>query len=220
MIWVRLWSVRTWRRQTADWTALVCGHSFSDRAWKGYIETHIESAEVNGLKCMQDKCNVPVPEALIATMASGACQQKYRRFLGESYVKEQASRGLIKFCPAPDCGNAMDARKATVDIENKAVTVRCFCGYEWCYRCQNESHAPASCSEIEEWNQRFTNDVETQQYLNTFCKPCPTKPLVDEFCKHNPTFQAPPPPPPTPHPHPHTPPRSQRWRGAAAGALT
>ena len=27
-------------------------------------------------------------------------------------------------------------------------------------------------------NKRFTDDVETQQYLNTFCKPCPPKNLV------------------------------------------
>ena len=22
---------------------------------------------------------------------------------------------------------------------------------EWCHRCQNESHAPATCAEMEEW---------------------------------------------------------------------
>ena len=175
---------------STQWSALgFCMCKFSNEAWTGYFESHIESADVVGLKCMAEKCNVLVPEEFVEALASPSHQTRYRRFLAESYVKDQTSKNTVKFCPAPDCGHAMDARKATVDYENTAVTVRCICNYEFCYRCQTESHAPASCEEISEWNKRFTDDVETQQYLNTFCKPCPTKEMVAEFCKAHPKFR-------------------------------
>ena len=32
----------------------------------------------------------------------------------------RCSGGLLKFCPAPDCGHAMDAHKASVDFEDSA----------------------------------------------------------------------------------------------------
>ena len=28
--------------ETAEWTSLVCGHQFSDEAWRGFVETHID----------------------------------------------------------------------------------------------------------------------------------------------------------------------------------
>eukprot|EP01043_Picozoa_sp_COSAG02_P015042 COSAG02_NODE_632_length_19286_cov_1518.762235_3_plen_873_part_00 len=183
---------------TSDWSGLdfcACkgtiegGCRFSNEAWKGYFETCIDSGEVVGLKCMSEECNVLVPEAFVEDLVDTLHLQRYHRFLAESYVKDQTATSTIKFCPAPDCGHAMDARKATVDHADRAVTVRCICGYEFCYRCQDESHAPASCEELQEWNKRFTDDVETQQYLNTFCKPCPTQQMVDDFRKQHPTFK-------------------------------
>ena len=184
--------------ETSDWSGLdfcACkgtvegGCRFSNEAWKGYFETCIDSGEVVGLKCMSEQCNVLVPEAFVEELVDDLHRQRYHRFLAESYVKDQTATSTIKFCPAPDCGHAMDARKATVAHADRAVTVRCICGYEFCYRCQEESHAPASCEELEEWNKRFTDDVETQQYLNTFCKPCPTQQMVDDFRKQHPTFK-------------------------------
>jgi|EP01046_Picozoa_sp_COSAG06_P015178 hypothetical protein len=184
--------------ETSEWSGLefcACkgtipgGCKFSNEAWTGYFETCIDSGEVVGLKCMSEQCNVLAPEAFVESLVDEVHLQRYRRFLAESYVKDQTSTSTIKFCPAPDCGHAMDARKATVNHADAAVTVRCICGYEFCYRCQDESHAPASCEELQEWNKRFTDDVETQQYLNTFCKPCPTQPMVDEFRKQHPTFK-------------------------------
>lgn len=176
--------------ETTQWTALgFCMCKFSDVAWKGYFESHIESADVVGLKCMSERCNVLAPEEFVESMVSPAHQTRYRRFLAETYVKDQTAKNTVKFCPAPDCGHAMDARKATVAYEDTPVTVRCICKYEFCYRCQSESHAPASCEEVREWNKRFTDDVETQQYLNTFCKPCPTKDMIADFLKAHPKFR-------------------------------
>jgi ariadne-1 len=159
---------------TTDWSGLdfcACkgtiegGCKFSNEAWKGYFEACIDSGEVVGLKCMSEQCHVLAPEAFVERIVDKTHVKRYHRFLAESYVKDQTMNSTIKFCPAPDCGHAMDARKSTIDHANKAVTVRCICDYEFCYRCQDESHAPASCEELQEWNKRFTDDVETQQYL-------------------------------------------------------
>ena len=181
---------------TTEWSGLEfcsckseAGCKFSNEAWRGYFESCIDSGDVIGLKCMAEHCNVLVPESFVESLVDEEHKARYHRFLSESYVKDQTATKTIKFCPAPDCGHAMDARKATVDHEGKAVSVRCICGYEFCYRCQDEAHAPATCDELQEWNKRFTDDVETQQYLNTFCKPCPTQPMIDEFRKAHPTFK-------------------------------
>jgi hypothetical protein len=39
--------------------------------------------------------------------------------------------------------------------------------------------APRQCEEFKAWNTKFQTDPMTQQYLNTYCKPCPTKKDVD-----------------------------------------
>ena len=126
----------------------------------GYIHASIESADVTGLKCMESGCNVPLPADMISSLASPSHLAKYRRFVGESYVKEQAERGVVKFCPAPDCGHAMDANRLDAAAQKAgALPVRFFCGFEWCFNCQEEAHAPASCGEMKEWHRRFTDDV-------------------------------------------------------------
>ena len=102
---------------TTEWTALSCGCKYADSVWEGYIQTAItkgdkESGEATGLTCITAKCQVPVPEAMILRFA-GEHAQKYKRFVGDKWVSEQAvadAPAKLKFCPFPDCGHVADGR--------------------------------------------------------------------------------------------------------------
>jgi ariadne-1 len=167
---------------TTEWTALACGHRASDYAWGFYIECAVKDSQTcTGLFCMEKGCNVPVPEELILgprSFIDEGLQQKYRKFVGDAWIQEQATDRL-KFCPAPDCGCVIDARDISDrDMTRISLNVRCICGFKFCFDCNKEAHAPASCEEFKQWSDRFETDEETQHYLKSFCKPCPDKKAV------------------------------------------
>ena len=182
---------------TSEWTALSCGHKFANSTWESYIETAItagskESGEVSGLTCITRGCCMPVPESMILRFA-GAHTAKYKRFVGDMWVTEQREgdgMAKIKFCPFPDCGHVADGRRwKDSELEaaekrlpgSKPAIVKCLCNRKFCFLCQNEAHSPADCKEFDSWNKKFETDPMTQQYLSTFCKPCPTKDMVEEW---------------------------------------
>jgi len=133
-----------------------------------------------------------VPEAMILRFA-GEHAQKYKRFVGDKWVSEQAvadAPAKLKFCPFPDCGHVADGRLwKDAELEaskrrlegSKPAVVKCLCGRKFCFLCQHEAHAPTDCKEFDEWNKKFETDPMTQQYLTAFCKPCPTKEMVDKW---------------------------------------
>ena len=157
---------------TTEWTGLSCGCKFSDEAWAEYIQVAIRNAAVAGLKCPSPGCNVPVPEQLILNFA-GNHRDKYFLFAGRSWVLDQRALGKLTLCPA-GCGNAIAA-----EHDGTMTTVECACGHEFCFSCQQEAHAPASCEEFAA--QANLSHPETQLYLDTFCKMCPTKAMVDDW---------------------------------------
>lgn len=92
--------------ETADWKSLICGHKFSDWAWDAYIKTKIqERREVTNITCpgqdtiggQEVKCRCPVPESLIYDFIKKdpAMLAKYERFIGDSWVAEQADTKYV-----------------------------------------------------------------------------------------------------------------------------
>jgi hypothetical protein len=157
---------------TTEWTGLSCGCKFADEAWMEYIQLAIRNASIAGLKCPSPGCNVPVPEQLILHFA-GEFRDKYFLFAGRSWVLDQRALGRLALCPA-GCGNAIAA-----EHDETMTTVVCACGHEFCFSCQQQAHAPASCEEFAA--RTNLSHPETQLYLDAFCKMCPTKAMVDQW---------------------------------------
>ena len=70
-----------------------------------------------------------------------------------SYVD---SNPHMKWCPRPGCGCSISLRQQVRDSKVPAealasagpLTVRCKCGYAFCWHCGEQSHEPASCEQV------------------------------------------------------------------------
>lgn len=54
-------------------------------------------------------------------------------------------------------------------------SVLCKCGYYFCFRCQEEGHAPALCDMAKEWKVKNAggDDALNQKFLAVISRPCP-----------------------------------------------
>jgi len=90
--------------------------------------------------------------------------KKYIRFVTRSFVEDNA---FVTWCPAPRCGNAI-----TTDMI-QGQSVKCTCGFRFCFSCHNEAHSPATCEQVKLWNKKCTDDSETGHWLGANTKDCP-----------------------------------------------
>lgn len=61
-------------------------------------------------------------------------------------------------------------------------TVECVCGNYYCFSCKNEAHFPASCQDVEKWEQLLNNEEGNIQWINQNTKKCPScKALVFKY---------------------------------------
>jgi hypothetical protein len=53
-------------------------------------------------------------------------------------------------------------------------TVRCACGYKFCFRCKEEAHFPSTCDQATNWKQRDKGSASLDvKYIMEQTKPCP-----------------------------------------------
>jgi len=53
------------------------------------------------------------------------------------------------------------------------TTVKCRCSFSFCFSCQYEAHAPASCDQVKLWQKKCNDDSETGHWLGANTKDCP-----------------------------------------------
>jgi len=145
-------------------TSLSCGHCFCNDCWRAYLTTKIHEGQVVKMTCPAVKCTVFVPEDVVKKLVDPNTFDKYIRFVTKSFVENNAH---VTWCPAPGCGNAITADMITGKI------VRCSCGYRFCFACHREAHAPASCQQVKEWEQKCKDDSETSHWIGANTKDCP-----------------------------------------------
>lgn len=74
---------------------------------------------------------------------------------------------MLRWCPGQRCNLA-------VRVFNAAqLTVKCRCGFAFCFRCAEEDHAPANCDQLSEWLQKCKNESETAHWIIANTKKCP-----------------------------------------------
>ncbi|GAA0154329.1 ubiquitin-protein ligase [Lithospermum erythrorhizon] len=145
---------------------LSCCHPFCVTCWKGYISSSINDGPgCLFLKCPMPKCAAAVGEGFITEFASDAEKHKYQLYMIRSYVE---MKKLIKWCPFPDCGNAVEYFD-----ESGSYDVTCSCSHSFCWNCIQELHRPVDCGTVEKWNLKNSNESENTTWILAYTKNCP-----------------------------------------------
>src|SRR4051812_48219336 len=62
------------------------------------------------------------------------------------------------------------------------ASVRCKCGFKWCFRCKEEAHDPCTCALLARWLDKCRNESETAHWIMANTRQCPksvhTRPLA------------------------------------------
>lgn len=151
----------------SECTALQCEHAFCNTCWADYLSMKITEGAVEKLTCPGMNCKSIVPGQLVGALVTPPIFEKYLRFMTKSFVESNAK---CTWCPAPNCGNAITAEMVRNQEGN---TVKCSCGYSFCFSCHNEAHSPATCEHVRLWAAKCRDDSETSHWLGANTKDCP-----------------------------------------------
>eukprot|EP00388_Colpodella_angusta_P001707 GDKJ01005224.1.p1 GENE.GDKJ01005224.1~~GDKJ01005224.1.p1 ORF type:complete len:508 (+),score=81.82 GDKJ01005224.1:15-1538(+) len=154
---------------------LGCGHPFCERCWKTHLEVMVrEGKECLLARCPAFRCTEKVPHTFIRQLLSKEKKEnqtqssldRYQQFFLQSFIDDMPD---MKFCPNPE-GCEMVVHR----LNNLMSTdVICECGYSFCFNCSHESHRPADCECVAEW-EKFNNDSShTSMWILANTKPCP-----------------------------------------------
>ena len=160
--------------------AMKCGHRFCLSCWGHYIESEIKAGSITGgnalgTKCAGEKCKEGLGQEcieLILAYHDSAEEEashkellsRYENMLALSFVDDNDH---LQWCPAPGC-------EKVIQSFSKLNTVKCSCGYLFCFKCKLEAHAPANCTEAAAWVLRDKAEANLDtKYLMEQTKPCP-----------------------------------------------
>eukprot|EP01111_Echinosteliopsis_oligospora_P013764 TRINITY_DN5019_c0_g1_i1.p1 TRINITY_DN5019_c0_g1~~TRINITY_DN5019_c0_g1_i1.p1 ORF type:complete len:436 (-),score=103.57 TRINITY_DN5019_c0_g1_i1:177-1484(-) len=143
---------------------LDCNHTFCDGCLTQYLTIHINEGKSLDITCMAHKCKGRIPDKLIKRLVDDKVYTKYMAFVSKSFVEDNPN---IQWCPRPKCGNAVKS-----DSKNISEAM-CSCGYKFCFKCNKEAHAPATCSMMREWAKKCKDDSETSNWISANTKDCP-----------------------------------------------
>lgn len=145
--------------------ALSCMHFLCRKCWKSYLTISInDGPSCLVTKCPYPKCKLVVDENTVNELVDKEVRMKYAKYLSRSFVDDNPR---IKWCPAPDCGKAVYCQDMNAD------EVQCSCGYKFCFKCNRESHSPASCEQLDAWLIKEKDESETANWITAHTKICP-----------------------------------------------
>ncbi|XP_002158303.2 E3 ubiquitin-protein ligase arih1 isoform X1 [Hydra vulgaris] len=147
-------------------TGLECGHYFCHKCWNDYLVAKIrDESNSQNIFCPATECDILVDENFVLkVLLDPTIRSKYHKLIGDSFVQ---SNRLMKWCPAPDCTNAIKA------LYNDAKPVTCLCGYTFCFGCTQPVHEPVRCNWLRKWLKKCDDDSETSNWIHANTKECP-----------------------------------------------
>mmetsp|Transcript_2357 Transcript_2357/g.4600 ORF Transcript_2357/g.4600 Transcript_2357/m.4600 type:complete len:1365 (+) Transcript_2357:414-4508(+) len=128
---------------------LGCGHKFCQSCWTGLIKSRIDDGRTClRIFCMQPDCKQVIPPDFIKQHAGDSARvERFERLRANSFVE---TFDQIRWCPRPECGNVIEWKPCLDEISGHK-TVKCDCGFEFCFNCANEAHHPATCAQATAW---------------------------------------------------------------------
>eukprot|EP01105_Mastigella_eilhardi_P011213 TRINITY_DN2594_c0_g1_i6.p1 TRINITY_DN2594_c0_g1~~TRINITY_DN2594_c0_g1_i6.p1 ORF type:complete len:455 (-),score=84.35 TRINITY_DN2594_c0_g1_i6:364-1659(-) len=154
---------------SADTLKLSCGHHFCNECWQTYIKMRIKEGQSKQLYCMglcpdSKPCTALFDDSKLPMFVDKDTLDKYVKVMMNSYVDDNPS---ARWCvSAPFCGHCIE-----LVTFRQAVEVQCECGLEFCFKCGEAPHTPASCEMQVQW--KSSGDSETANWFKSHTKPCP-----------------------------------------------
>ena len=152
--------------------ALKCGHRYCTSCYRQYLTQKIgEEGEAARIQCPADRCGRIVDAPSLEVLVSPELAARYRELLNRTYVED---RDTLRWCPAPDCPNAIECGVKRKDLNRTVPSVRCDCGQRFCFGCGlAEDHQPAPCDLVRKWLKKCADDSETANWISANTKECP-----------------------------------------------
>lgn len=149
---------------------LRCGHAFCQGCYEHYITQKIvDEGEYKNILCPESGCKVLLDELTISKVVPEGVMTKYRTLQDKAYV---ADMDTLRWCPAPDCENAVECRVPHSSFSTTVPTVMCSCGGKFCFGCGLDDHQPASCGLVKMWHKKCADDSETANWISAHTKEC------------------------------------------------
>lgn len=151
--------------------ALSCGHRLCSSCYGNYVtEKIIENGQSRHIRCFGLKCPLVVVEDAIKLLVSDDVYKRYRDLLTKCYVEEMSS---LAWCPSPNCEYAIECSSRRSDLNVHTPSVKCLCGFEFCFGCGQENHRPNICVFAKMWIKKNNDDSETANWIFANTKDCP-----------------------------------------------
>ncbi|KAG0370456.1 hypothetical protein BGZ54_006232 [Gamsiella multidivaricata] len=153
-----------------DALGLQCGHIFCQACYEQYLTQKIvDEGECRRIRCPESGCAVLLDEHTIGKIVSVPVMEKYRVLQDREYVAEMDS---LRWCPGPDCENAVECQLPHSSFTTIVPAVKCACGYKFCFGCGQNDHQPAPCRLAKLWQKKCADDSETTHWILTYTKEC------------------------------------------------
>ncbi|BFZ60834.1 hypothetical protein YB2330_001886 [Saitoella coloradoensis] len=153
-----------------DTYALPCQHRFCKDCYEYYLTQKIkDEGESRKIQCPGEKCNVVIDEKTVKLIVRDDVYQRYVTLLDRTYVDDNEH---IKWCPAPNCENAVECAASMKQLQTVVPTVTCAAGHEFCFGCSLADHQPCMCTLVKRWLKKCEDDSETANWLSANTKEC------------------------------------------------
>lgn len=159
---------------------LGCGHGFCKDCWVRYLHHTVDDGKAAvQARCPQHKCARAVPSDFFKRICDEERRRKYDDWYTRSYVDDNP---VVKWCPSPlGCDRACEYQGSD------QFEIRCPCQFIWCWSCGEESHRPADCKTVMQWNIKNSAESENIGWIRANTKKCPKchKPIEkNQGCNH------------------------------------
>lgn len=151
--------------------AMECGHRYCVDCYGRFMDERIvEEGEVRQLICPGDKCKLALGESSVRLLVLDDVYQRYLRLLDRAYVDDHDN---IKWCPSPNCDNAVECGTSARQLIQVIPSVTCAEGHSFCFGCSLDEHQPCICPIVKIWLKKCEDDSETSNWISANTKECP-----------------------------------------------
>ena len=168
-------------------TASCKVHPFCVECWEGYCDSKLHEGKTGILdvRCPDPGCGKRVSTEMVLRFLGDAEKvAKYHVFELEQFMEQNSA---VKHCPAAGCDRFLLLENKDSLTLDQIQSCECECGKVFCWKCQEDEHAPVRCDIAKLWIAKNSSESENQNWILSYTKPCPkcSRPIEkNQGCMH------------------------------------